>query len=226
VSSESVAGQFVWPLATSGTVHLTGAQLELTLEDLEAAAAALSPTREPPVREKSVRRPLPAELPRQSVVHDPLPPGCACPACGGALKLLGEDASEMLEYIPSSFKVIRHVRPKLACLRCDKIAQAAAPSRGGWPVRVSWHTCWYRSSQITYRYIDKARSLPGQGLIWIGPRWPIGSVALTSCLPHWSRRSQTMYCLKRPMLLAPSATRSRVGERLWSVCTPRAAISE
>lgn len=35
----------------------------------------------------------------------------------------------MLEYIPSRFKVVRHVRPKLACARCDKIVQAAAPSR-------------------------------------------------------------------------------------------------
>jgi hypothetical protein len=106
------------------------AQLELTLEDLEAAAAASSATTPAStVRERSVRRPLPADLPRQSIVHDPLSQGCACPACGGALKLLGEDASEILEYVPSSFKVIRHVRPKLACARCDKIVQAAAPSR-------------------------------------------------------------------------------------------------
>src|SRR6202046_691964 len=106
------------------------AQLELTLEDLEAAASVASATAPvPTVREKSVRRPLPADLPRQSIVHDPLPQGCACPACGGALKLLGEDTSEMLEYIPSSFKGLRHIRPKLACARCDKIVQASAPSR-------------------------------------------------------------------------------------------------
>jgi hypothetical protein len=40
-----------------------------------------------------------------------------------------EVVSEMLEYIPASFKVIRHVRPKLCCTRCDAILQAAAPSR-------------------------------------------------------------------------------------------------
>jgi transposase len=107
------------------------AQLELTLEDLEAAATAASvPTPEPTRREKSVRRPLPAELPREILVHEPLlPQGCSCPSCGGAMKALGEDVSEMLEYVPSRFKVIRHVRPKLACARCDKIVQAAAPSR-------------------------------------------------------------------------------------------------
>jgi transposase len=35
----------------------------------------------------------------------------------------------MLEYIPSSFKVIRHVRPKLCCARCEWIVQMPAPSR-------------------------------------------------------------------------------------------------
>lgn len=106
-------------------------QLELALEDLEAAATAASvSTPEPTLREKSVRRPLPAELPPEVLLHEPLLlQGCACPACGGTMKALGEDVSEMLEYIPSRFKVIRHVRPKLACVRCDKIVQAAAPSR-------------------------------------------------------------------------------------------------
>jgi transposase len=156
------------------------AQLEITLEDLEAAASAASATAPAPtVREKSVRRPLPAELPRENIVHDPLPQGCSCPACGGAFKLLGEDASEMLEYIPSSFKVIRHVRPKLACSRCDKIVQAAAPSR---PIsrglagpgllahvlvsKYADHLPLYRQSQIFARsWIDLDRSTLAD---WVG----------------------------------------------------------
>jgi len=52
-----------------------------------------------------------------------------CPDCGGELKHLGEDISEMLEYVPASFVVIRQIREKLACGRCDKIVQAEAPSR-------------------------------------------------------------------------------------------------
>src|SRR5580658_4890616 len=56
-------------------------QLELTLEDLEAAASAASvSTPEPKLREKSVRRPLPAELPREIFVHEPLLlQACSCP---------------------------------------------------------------------------------------------------------------------------------------------------
>ena len=34
-----------------------------------------------------------------------------------------------LEWVPGSFQVIRHVRPKLCCTGCDAIVQAAAPSR-------------------------------------------------------------------------------------------------
>jgi len=108
------------------------AQLELALEDLEAAEAsapAAAPVPET-VREKSVRRPLPGHLPRENVLHEPLASEArTCPACGGTMRLLGEDVAELLEYIPDRFKVIRHIRPKLACSRCEKIVQAPAPSR-------------------------------------------------------------------------------------------------
>lgn len=79
-------------------------QLELLLEDLEENVAARAPTREParPEREpvKRGRQPLPSHLPREEVVHDA---PCACPTCGGALRRLGEDVSETLEYVPASF---------------------------------------------------------------------------------------------------------------------------
>jgi transposase len=35
------------------------------------------------------------------------------------VKLLGEDASEQLEYVPASFRVIRYVRPKFTCSFVD-----------------------------------------------------------------------------------------------------------
>lgn len=73
------------------------------------------------------RKPFPETLPRETVTHAPT--ANCCPECGGHFKALGEDVSEVLEYVPASFKVVRHVRPKLACARCDHIAQADAPSR-------------------------------------------------------------------------------------------------
>lgn len=108
-------------------------QLELTLEELEAqrAAARIEPISTIETAAKPVRRPLPEHLPRETVVHAALAGGeeCACPACGGVMRTLGEDVSEVLEYVPSRFKVIRHIRPKLSCSRCEKIVQAPAPSR-------------------------------------------------------------------------------------------------
>ncbi len=110
------------------------AQLELTLEELEASetqlAASITPVqasvRPPLERAKPARKPLPAHLPRENLVHQD---ACNCRECGSELKRLGEDISEVLEYVPSHFKVIRHVRPKLSCPKCQTITQCAAPER-------------------------------------------------------------------------------------------------
>ncbi|RAS32093.1 transposase IS66-like protein [Paraburkholderia bryophila] len=32
------------------------------------------------------------------------------------MKSLGEDVAKQLEYVPASFRVVRHVRPKFACV--------------------------------------------------------------------------------------------------------------
>lgn len=109
------------------------AQLELQLEDLEAAEAAAEPLSPQPLdaearqARKPARRPLPVELPRE--VETIAPPQKACPDCGGKLRLLGEDVSETLEYVPARFKVIRTARPKLSCACCSRILQEPAPSK-------------------------------------------------------------------------------------------------
>src|SRR5690606_13925745 len=54
---------------------------------------------------------------------------CSCQHCGGKLERLGEDVSEVLEYVLSHFKVFRHVRPKFACSACQSITQSPAPAR-------------------------------------------------------------------------------------------------
>lgn len=108
-------------------------QLELSLEELEAVRAerAEDATPKTPTTDEAVKRParkpLPEHLPRETVEHAPVE--CRCPDCGGTLKKLGEDVSEVLEFVPQHFKVIRHVRPKLACTACDTIVQAPAASR-------------------------------------------------------------------------------------------------
>ena len=112
-SSEKIAGEI--------------AQLELLLDDLHENDGAVI-ERPAPVTEtaqKPVRRPLPEHLPREEVTHAA---ACVCPKCGGELRRLGEDVTEVLEYVPASFKVIRHIRPKFSCRRCEAITQAPMPS--------------------------------------------------------------------------------------------------
>src|SRR3954447_13361964 len=110
-------------------------QLELRLEELETAAAddaraeADNAAPPPPERARPRRKPLPDHLPRRDVVHQPADnAACACPACGGKMAQLGADITEVLDYVPGHFEVIRHVRPKSACAACDAITQAPAPA--------------------------------------------------------------------------------------------------
>jgi len=125
---------------SSEKIARTIEQLELRLEELEADAPApaapyasdangeqSSPVEPspPPDRKKSERRALPAHLPAREVVHEP---SCTCPACGGEMRKVGEDVTEILDYIPGHFEVVRHIRPAFSCRRCETMAQRAMPS--------------------------------------------------------------------------------------------------
>src|SRR6185437_4664338 len=78
------------------------AQLELSLEELEANAAAdLQPQASVEgLSARPARKPLPAQLPRVPHVHEPATGKSSCPQCGGSLRTLADDVSEVLEYIP------------------------------------------------------------------------------------------------------------------------------
>jgi transposase len=109
-------------------------QLELRLDELEASRAQQAAVSPDPLAASGVnrtakhtRQPLPAHLRRET--RKILPKQEACPDCGGGLKPFGEDVSEMLEWVPEHFKVIRQIRPKLTCASCEKIVQAEAASR-------------------------------------------------------------------------------------------------
>jgi len=117
------------------------AQLEMRLEDLEEtageqiAASPKLPELEPeagshaakPQRKPLGRKPLPEHLPREIVVHEPVI-ACVCRSCDPArLTKLGESTTEILEKVPATLKVIRHVRPKYACRVCEPVFQAPEP---------------------------------------------------------------------------------------------------
>lgn len=81
---------------------------------------------ETPAKRQHSRAPLPDHLERQTEV---LSPGDACASCGGALRPLGEDVTQELEYIPGRFVIRQIVRPRMACNCCETFAQAPLPSR-------------------------------------------------------------------------------------------------
>jgi len=204
-------------------------QLELRLEDLQAKPAeSKSAATTPPLLisspAKPARRPLPDHLPRQTQRHEPKE--SACPDCGGELRKLGEDVSEMLEYVPASFFVVRHVRPKLSCTKCDHIVQAAAPSR---PIergvagpgllahvlvsKYADHLPLYRQSEIYARQgIELERSTLAD---WVG-----GTSGLLEPLIEVLRRYVTasgkLHADDTPVpVLAPGNGKTKTG-RLWT----------
>lgn len=110
------------------------AQLELALDGLEVAQAERQAQREAraasqpnpgpqPEKRKPVRKPLPADLARETIVHEG---PCACTNCGGKLSKIGEDTTEVLE-VEKTYRVICHVRPRLSCRKCEMITQADLP---------------------------------------------------------------------------------------------------
>ena len=110
-------------------------QMELELEDLEAAAtedelaaeqAAIKTTTVAAfTRKRPSRQPFPEHLPRERIV---VPGPTACDCCGGSrLRKLGETVTETLEVIPRQWKVVCHVREKMTCRDCEKISEPPAP---------------------------------------------------------------------------------------------------
>jgi len=203
-------------------------QLELRLEDLEAAPhspppAAAAPAAEPtPI--KPARRPLPESLPRVTKTHPPKHQ--VCPDCGGNLRPLGEDVSEMLEYVPAHFEVIRVVRPKLSCSGCERIVQAPAPSRPidrGLPgpgllahvlvAKYADHLPLYRQSEIyEHEGIELDRStLAG----WVGGA--SGALApLVEQLKRYVMSTGKLHGDDTPVpVLAPGNGKTKTG-RLWT----------
>ncbi|HKM90111.1 MAG TPA: IS66 family transposase [Candidatus Acidoferrales bacterium] len=207
-------------------------QLELRLDELETgqaegaapahATAAVTP--EVPAAMRPVRRPLAEHLPRE--VRRYVPQQEACPDCGGELKPLGEDVSEILEYVPERFRVIRQVRVKLACGRCDRIVAGEAPSR---PIergvagpgllahvlvaKYCDHLPLYRQAEIYAREgVELERSTLAD---WVG-----GTSALLGPLVEALRRhvlaAEKLHADDTPVpVLAPGNGRTKTG-RLWT----------
>ncbi|NIE81627.1 IS66 family transposase [Asaia sp. As-1742] len=123
--------------ASSEKIDREVEQFELLLEDVEIAIAAADRSPDPDEQEKdgADRIVLPRRrgkprvsetTPRERIVLDP---GEDCPACGGPLRLVGEDVAEILELVAAKLKVIETARLKKSCRHCETMVQPEAPSR-------------------------------------------------------------------------------------------------
>ena len=201
-------------------------QLELELDELHEDDGARTTERPASIQalaEKPYRKPLPDHLPREEEVHEPC---CTCPNCGGAMRRLGEDVTEVLEYVPASFKVIRHVRPKLSCRVCETIVQAPMPSlpiERGRPgpgllahvlvAKYADHLPLYRQSGIYAREgVDLERStLAG----WVGRAAALLD-PLIAALRREIMTSDVIHGDDTPVpVLAPGLGKTKTG-RLWA----------
>jgi transposase len=205
-------------------------QLELLVENLETAAAERScvvsqrSTTRPAASAPKPRREFPPHLPRETQTIAPQESNC--PDCGGELKHLGEDISEMLEREPVRHKVIRVVRPKLACASCDTIVQAPAPTR---PIergmagpgllahvlvsKYGDHVPLYRQAEIFAREgLELDRTLLAQ---WVGNVSAL-LIPLTDALRAHVLAADVVHADDTPLpVLAPGRGKTKTG-RLWT----------
>ena len=177
-----------------------------------------------PARTPRKSRSLPAHLRREVRTH--FPEHTKCPCCNGELRKLGEDVSEMLEYMPASFFVIRHVRPKMSCRKCSCVVQAPAPDRvieRGLPgpgllahvvtAKFCDHQPLYRQSQIFAREgVDLDRSILAR---WVGE-----AAALLAPVAEVLRRyvldTEKLHGDDTPLpVLAPGTGNTKTG-RFWT----------
>ena len=63
-------------------------------------------------RARGHRRPLPAQLPREEVVHDLAEADKTCPHDGTRLAVMGEESAEQFDIIPAKICVLHHRRLK------------------------------------------------------------------------------------------------------------------
>ncbi len=214
--------------ASSEKVERDIEQLELALEDIEAMAgetASSLPAKADEPKAKPSRQPLPDHLPRQEVVHEVA--DCACPTCGGRDFLkAGSSVSEVLDYVPASFRVVRHVQRRLVCKGCDTEIKAKMPSspiERGKPgpglvahvliAKYCDHLPLYRQSEIYAREgVDLARSTMAD---WVG-RASALLAPLTDALRAHVFAADRLHGDDTPVpVLEPGKGKTKTG-RLWA----------
>ena len=104
------------------------AEVEAKLERLRQELAQETKSVEEPKATATSRVPagfrLPADLPAVDIRHDLESTSCSC---GCAMRHIGDDVSQKLDYTPGTLTVENHIRPKYVCDTCKTLNQAPVP---------------------------------------------------------------------------------------------------
>jgi transposase len=104
-------------------------------------------------RKRGGRRPLPAFLPREEIIHDVPEEQRICGSDPGhRLTRIGEEKREQLVFVPAQAKVLVHIRPKYACSTCKDGVKVASPPPQ--PIPKSFATPSLLAQIVTSKYVD------------------------------------------------------------------------
>jgi len=117
-------------------------------------------------RQKPVRKPLSKELPRKEVVIELPESERCCEHDGQRLVEIGQEVTEQIDVVPASVLVIKIIRKKYACPKCDGTIKVAAlpaqpiPKSNASPGLLAYvatskymdHLPLYRQEQMLARY--------------------------------------------------------------------------
>jgi transposase len=104
--------------------------VELKIEENEAILGFSSENAFSEEEGEEKKRPRRQKLPEHLTREEIILKETICSECGGEeFRKIADDVSEVLEYVPSSFKVMRYIRPRCVCIACEKIVQAYPASK-------------------------------------------------------------------------------------------------
>ena len=205
--------------------------LEETIDtDLAALAAEIEQAQPSPPgqddKQKPKRQPLPANLPRREIHHEPENTTCSC---GCQLKRIGQDVAEKLDYQPGVFSVERHIRGKWVCAKCETLVQASVPAHiidKGIPTtgllaqvlvaKYADHLPLYRQESIFARAgLAIARSTLAQWVAQCGVQLqPLVYALRAELLKH-----SVLHADETPVAMLKPGNRKTHRAYLWSYCT-------
>ncbi len=215
------------------TESLSAEQIKLFDETCAADIAAIEEELEklgPPVKDSEKRQPkrapIPAHLPRTEIHHEPESTTCRC---GCAMKRIGEDVAEKLDYTPGLITVERHIRGKWVCGQCETLIQAPVPAQvidKGLPTagmlaqvmiaKYADHLPLYRQSGIFER---SGLAIPASTLgQWVG-QTGVALQPVVDALKETLLTQRILHADETPVaMLDPGAGKTKRAY-VWSYCT-------